>query len=239
MKIHRFFIEEITVMKKGITVIKDPEIVHQIRDVLRLQKGEQIILCDGKMNEAIAEITSMGKNAIDISILEVRKNANESQAYGILYCAILKKENFELVVQKAVEVGIKEIVPLITERTVKLNLKEERLKKIIKEAAEQSGRGVLPILSESMAFEKAISQAKGNNTNLFFDPTGKIPNDKFQIPNKSQNPNSKGIFIGPEGGWSEKEIEQAREQKFEIVSLGSLTLRAETAAIVGSWLALH
>ena len=87
-----------------------------------------------------------------------------------------KKENFELVVQKAVEIGVKEIIPIITKRTVKLNLKYDRLEKIIKEAAEQSGRGILPILRKAMDFKKAIEEAEQNNINLFFDISGK----KFQ-----------------------------------------------------------
>ena len=128
-----------------------------------------MILCDGKLDEAVAKILLLAKDKAELEILEIIKNKNEPENYVILYCPILKKENFEIAVQKAVEVGVKEIVPIITARTVKFGLNKERLEKIIKEAAEQSGRGILPNLNEAIDFDKAIIEAKNKNeVNLFF-----------------------------------------------------------------------
>jgi 16S rRNA (uracil1498-N3)-methyltransferase len=147
----------------------------------------------------------------------------------ILYCSIIKRENFELMAQKATEVGVKEIVPLLSSRTIKLNIKSERVEKIIKEASEQSGRGKVPELHPPMTFKDALEHAKSNDLNLFFDPSGKIFSPLTQEKKI-------GVFIGPEGGWDEDEIGLARAQNFQIVSLGKLVLRAETAAIVASFL---
>src|SRR3989344_2070787 len=124
--------------------------------------GEQVLLCDEGMNEVLAEVTEIVHKVIKVKVIKEQRNENEPLRKVMLYCAILKRENFELVVQKATEIGVAEIVPVITRRTVKLALKQERLEKIIKEAAEQSGRGVVPTLSKPMEFQEALEHAKGN-----------------------------------------------------------------------------
>lgn len=230
MRLNRFF-GNFEFLGKTIR-IADAEILNQLKNVLRLKSGAEIILCDGKMNEALCMIADFGKDFIDLNILEINKNKSEPEKEIILYCSILKKENFELVVQKAVEIGVKKIVPIISAHTVKLGIKPDRLEKIIREASEQSGRGILPVLSEVLDFEKAVSGAKTNDFNLFFDASGKDFSEMKLLPEN----NKIGIFIGPEGGWSEEEIELAKKSGFQIASLGKLVLRAETAAIVASYL---
>src|SRR3989344_3727744 len=227
MKIHRFILEFDVTQKK--IVITDEEFVNQIRNVLRLKKDDQIILCDGRGSETIATIISAGKDVVEVELSDVVKNQNESEKQVVLYCAILKKENFELVIQKVVEVGVKEIVPLITKRTVKLDLKYERLQKIIKEAAEQSVRGVVPILQKAQKLETALQNAKKNSINFFFDQNG----ESLEVLRSTDK--NIGIFIGPEGGWEDSEIKLTKEHQCKIVTLGKLTLRAETAAIVASF----
>lgn len=150
--------------------ISDDELAHQAREVLRLKPGEEIILSDGEGREAQTEIVSCDRGAVEVKILEVRAGLNEPKAKVTLYLAILKRENFEFAVQKAVEVGVSKIVPVITRRTVKLGVKSERLKKIIKEAAEQSGRSILTQLDEEMNFKEALSDAKTNDLNIFLIP---------------------------------------------------------------------
>lgn len=229
-----YFISDFDFSGKNIKII-EPDLVNQFRNVLRFSIGDKIILGNGKMNEVLAEIKEINKDFIIAEIIEIRLNKNEAQKEIVLYCAILKRENFELVCQKAVEVGVCEIIPIICERTVKFGLKDERLKKIIKEAAEQSGRGIIPKLSQTISIGKATEQAKNNDFNLFFDTSG---TDLEKIKLALDKTKRIGIFIGPEGGWSEQEIEIARnKENFKIVSLGKLTLRAETAAIVTAYLA--
>lgn len=230
MKIHRF-IGDFDLSQEEVKIF-DSEFLNQTRNVLKLKKGEQIILGDGKLNEATVEIKELDKEFLSGKVLKKEKNQNEPETYSVLYCSILKRENFELVVQKVVEVGIKEISPIITKRTVKLNLRADRLDKIIKEAAEQSGRGIVPVLREPVSFEKAVEGARQNNMNLFFDKSGTgLKNLKFERPKTC------GVWVGSEGGWDENELELAKENNFKIISLGKLTLRAETAAIITSFLA--
>jgi len=208
--------------------ISDGELEHQAREVLRLKPGEEIILSDGKGREARAEIISYDRKAMEVKILEVGEGINEPKAKAVLYLAILKRENFELAVQKAVEAGVSKIVPIITKRTIKLGLKKERLDKIIKEAAEQSGRSVLPELGGELNFKEAVADAKTNNLNIFFTLGAKPLDAKKDLSGKSV-----GIFIGPEGGWDKFETESAKAAKFVLAGLGNLVLRAETAAIIG------
>ena len=214
--------------------IFNPKILNQWQKVLRFKPGEQVILVNGLNQEAAAKIISLNNEFAEVEILEVRDNKSEPKIDTILYCSILKKENFEWIAQKATEIGIKEIVPLITKRTIKLNLNKERLEKIISEAAEQSGRGIIPVISNPMRFEEVIKFAQNNNLNLFFDPSGE-PFSKTLVKTK----NKVGIFIGPEGGWDDEEIFIAKHNDFKIMSLGKLVLRAETAAVISSYLVVN
>ncbi|MBU3925162.1 MAG: RsmE family RNA methyltransferase [Patescibacteria group bacterium] len=215
--------------------ILDEEILNQIKNVLRLGKGDCLVLADGKLNEAIVKIAGMDKKFIEVEVMEKSVNKNEPEIYGALYCSILKRENFEWVCQKATECGIKEIVPVISARTVKLGFKKERLEKIIREAVEQLGRGVLPVLGDALNFKEAFEKARKNDLNLFFEINSPMINKE-----EMGKAGKIGIFIGPEGGWSEEELELVKSEiekgdKFRMAGLGKLILRAETAAVVASW----
>lgn len=213
--------------------IEDRRLIHQISEVLRMSSGEKIILSDGNLNEAEVKIKHIEKSRILVDILDVYKNNNEPKKEIILYCSILKNKNFDLVVQKCTEIGVKKIVPIISDRTVKKGLKRKRLEKIIREAAEQSGRGIVPELFEIKDYSQALEDSKENEANFFFDLDGEEVGD-FNINKKST-----GVFVGPEGGWSDSEIKQAKESGLRSVKLSDLTYRAETAAIVGCFKALQ
>jgi len=230
MRINRFFGK--FDLSQDQLQINDEAIYHQIKSVLRLKPGEQIILFDGNKNETQAEILDIDveNKIIEVILIKTTKNNRESKKEVVLYCSILKRENFEIVVEKATEIGIKKIVPIISERTIKTGFKKERLEKIIKEAVEQSGRGEVPILEEAIDFKKAVELAKENDVNLFFDFSGKKNKPGNMISEKI------GLWIGPEGGWTEKEQEIAKQNKFNILKLSELTFRAETAAIIASYL---
>ncbi len=229
MKFHRF-ITQFNLDKKKI-IITEKELVHQIDKVLRLTPGEQIILGDEASNELLAEIVSVGKS-VECRVLEQRKNEVESERFVTLYCSILKKDNFDLVVQKATEVGVKRIVPLICERTIKKDVNLERLNKIAREAAEQSGRLFVPVISAPLKIKDAVIQAKENDLNIVFQMVNKEFENKLLKSKKKV-----GVFIGTEGGWTEREIVLMTENDFLALSLGKTTLRGETAAIIGTYLA--
>lgn len=226
MKIHRFINTAFNLDEKTLN-ITDLEIFNQWVNVLRFKVGEKIMLCDGEGAESLATITNISKDSIEVEILG--KTSNQMQKKVNLYCAILKKENFELVAQKAVEVGVNKIIPITTDRTIKQNLRLDRLQKIVKEAAEQCGRAIVPQVDEIQNFLVAVETASKHALTYIFDLTATA---KFTDEKKPEEIN---IFIGPEGGFSEEEIDVAKQLGCKVVSLGKLVLRGETAAIVAVW----
>ena len=247
MKIHRF-IDNFDLTKKELEI--SGEIAHQIIKVLKLKVGEKIEICDKKGTYAIAKIVKIEKNTVLIEINELIKNQNTDKHIN-LFCAILKKENFELVVQKATECGVSKIIPVITARTIKTGLNMERLQKIAKEASEQSGRVNVPEILEPIKFNDISETKIEDSINIVFDISGESlfemhKNFQQKIFSVHRRHDSQGIsnndspsiniFIGPEGGWTEEEIEKANSSNFKIASLGSLTLRGETAAIIATYL---
>lgn len=230
MKIHHFFGN--FNFDKKIVKIFDADILNQIKNVLRLKKGEKIYLNNHK-EEAIGEIKKITKKDIEIGIMEKKKVKSKISKKIILYCSIIKKDNFEWIAQKATEIGVSKITPIISERTVKQNLNKERLEKIIKEAGEQSERNDLPELSKIITFEEAIKNSQENDLNLFCDIKGERIYKSFDKGYRQI-----GIFIGPEGGWTGNELKMARENGFSIVRLGDTNLRAETAAILAVYMVI-
>lgn len=234
---HRF-IGEFNLKQTQVSVT-EKNLIHQIINVLRLQKEDEVFLVNEGKQEAIAKIKEIKPEKITFELQDVYKNKKEPSLNVTLYLAILKKDNFEISAQKATEVGIKKIVPVITKRTIKKNVNCNRINKITKEAAEQSGRAIIPNLTKINNFKEAIEKAsQENDFNLFFDlKTDSFFDFKF---NQKLSKNSKiGVFIGPEGGWSKEEKELAEENKFYLTNLGKLTLRAETSVIIAGYLAVN
>lgn len=240
MKIHRF-IGDFNLSKKQL-FITEAKLVHQLFAVLKIQKDEKIVLSDGQGKEVLALVVTASPKKYQVELQEYKSGGLASaQRLGgtakrqiILYCSILKKENFELVAQKATEVGVSVIVPIVAERTIKLNINSERLNKIIQEAAEQSGRSRLPKILEPMSFNQSLAHSKNNNLNIIYQLGGKTI---AAIQPRLIRAKTIGVFVGPEGGWSPKELAQSKSAGFELISLGQTVLRAETAAIIGSFLA--
>jgi 16S rRNA (uracil1498-N3)-methyltransferase len=233
MKIHRF-IDTSFNLNESQCVVKNPEIVNQWVNVLRFKIGDTIIICDGNGFESQATITKIANDSVELALQGKVANTVEPRRHVTLYAAVLKKENFELVVQKAVEVGVVKIVPILTERTVKQNVRIDRLVKIAQEAAEQSGRGIIPQVTEPVSFAQAIASATHAGATFLFDITA---TDSFAQMITNNDPIS--ICIGPEGGFSEAEITEARNLGAVNTSLGSRVLRGETAAIVASWVGVN
>ena len=229
---HRFFISPLDLINEQNVVILSAELLHQFIDVLRFKEGEKIILLDNSGDEYLMEIIKISKKEISGKIIEKRKNEAEPNLQIRLFFALTKnQEKFEWVLQKGTEVGVSEFVPLITERTERQSLsKIDRLQRILKEAAEQSGRGIVPKLSEIKILKKLFTDEEiQKGKNILAHPEGKQSlKQVLEIKGVSEI----NIYIGPEGGFSPLEIENAEEAGFFVFNLGKKILRAETAAIV-------
>lgn len=202
-----------------------------LRDVLRLRISEKVKVFDGEGNEFLCEIENISKKETILKIVEeISPFAPISNLNLTLAVALLKGEKFDLVVQKAVELGVKTFVPLMTKRCdVKLknasdfHKKLERLNRIALEACKQSGRADLMEISELTDFQEFIKSADG--TRIFFSER------KGENFNKIKPGKKITAVIGSEGGWEDSEIESAIKNGFQIITIGGRILRAETAAI--------
>lgn len=204
------------------------EETRHLRDVLRLKEADTVRVFDGAGKEFLCAIEKIAKKETILKILEeVIPSAPESDLDLTLAVALLKGEKFDLVVQKAVELGVTKLAPLNTRRAdVKLKETEkrvERWRKIALEAAKQSGRAKLMQIENPVDFERFIETADGTRV-LFAERSG----TDFSAVKKSEK---LVAVIGAEGGWEEAEIERARTGGFQIVTLRGRILRAETAAI--------
>lgn len=231
---HRFLNPEFNLKQKRINVA-DPRIVHQVQKVLRMKKGDRILLGDARGMEAEARIRDFGNKEIVVEIEETFVNPREPGAGVVLFASILKKDKMEWLAEKATEMGVAEIVPVTSERTVKMNLRYDRLQKTALEAAEQSGRGIIPVIREKTSLEEALEEAKEMETSFFFHTEG----DRAELMPKPREDGNIGVFVGPEGGWSEEEVGLARNRDLFIVKMSELTLRGETAGALASYLAFY
>jgi len=223
----RRFYAPIEQFQSEIVVLTLEETRH-LRDVLRLKETDQVRVFDGGGKEFLCEIERIEKQQTNLKILEeIAPSAPESDLNLILAAALLKGEKFDLVVQKAVELGVTKLIPLNTKRA-DVKLKEtgkrlERWRKIALEACKQSGRAVLMPIAEPLDYEKFIETADG--TRILFAERG---GTNFSAIEPSQKIVA---AIGAEGGWEASEIESARAAGFQITTLKGRILRAETAAI--------
>ncbi len=220
MKIHRFYNK--LAGEKLIDLAGND--ARQIIDVLRLKIGEGVIFFNGKdLVDFEYELTDIENKNATFSLKKEAKNTREPEKIIHLYLSILKRNNFELALEKSVELGVTSITPILSERTIKKGVNLERLQKIAQEATEQSGRGVVPKIFEPVRFQAAIKKAVNP---IFFEPRG---TDAIKLKNEVS------IFIGPEGGWTLKELELAKIKGVPVVPLTKTILRAETAAIIATY----
>ena len=233
MRLHRFFVEEELGGKKEFTT-EDRELIHQWKDVFRLRAGEKVILLDNSGYEFYGTLELVSKDRAVVRIDEARENEtrkNSEKPEVHLYAAIIKKDNFEWILEKGTELGVNRFVPIVASRSEKKNINVERAQKIIKEASEQSGRTRLPTLGEVSSLENALLEK--NVKCIAFHLSG----EKFDSQ-KFSNEKMLGVLIGPEGGWTDEEILMFKNKNIPVVSVGQTTLRAETAAIAISALLL-
>lgn len=228
MRLHRFYVSQPLGEE---VVIEDVPTIKQWLKVFRYTLGDSVIMFNGDGNEYIYKLKETSPSRC-LLVLTEKKTSLIPQRRSYLYLSIIKKDLFELVCEKATECGITDIVPIITDRTEKKHLHEERLRTIIKEAAEQSGRGDIPTLHESTTLTQALIHAQELVTeNRVYVATLFGNNLKNELHPMRNTTSSLAFFIGPEGGWSATEEKLFESSNVVRLSFGATTLRAETAAI--------
>lgn len=239
----RFFVDKKNINLENNTCIIEGEDVKHISKVLRCRIGEELEVCDNNNNEYICEITNIDKNQVELNILEKVDIQRESDLKIKVYQGLPKGPKMEIILQKLTEVGVDEIILVQTKRTVvkvddkKEDKKLERWERIIYEAAKQSKRGKVPTLRGVLTFKEALADMKENDFNIAPYENEKTKSIKQAI--KGVNINNIGIFVGPEGGFEETEIEAIEDIGGQSVSLGPRILRTETASLVASSIVLY
>ncbi len=216
-------------------LIKDNKItindenLHYLRDVLRLKKGDIFEILSPSSCIYKAEIKEIGSREIIATIREKREITEVSHRRIVLIQGIPKGEKMELIIQKTTELGVSEIYPVITERTIpKKTDRIDRWRKIAEESTRQSFRLTVPVIHEPELFEKVIKNLQGTSGIILYESEGRDLNEVKDIILKSE---PLYCIVGPEGGFSEKEIESAIKYGFIPVNLGERIMRTETAAI--------
>lgn len=223
----RFYAPKKAIDEKA--VMLGEEETRHLRDVLRLKTGDEVRVFDGEGREFSCLIAKIGKKESSLDITaEVRPASPESGLALTIAVALLKGEKFDLVIQKAVELGVTALIPLVTRRCdVKLKDAEkklERWRKIALEGCKQSGRARLMKIREVVDLHRFIDAPRSGLCILFSERGGE---DFSQIKSGKKVT----AVIGPEGGWEDSEIDAARGKGFVITTLGGRIMRAETAAI--------
>ena len=236
----KFFISNNLI--KDNKIFLDGENANHIINSLRCKIGEEIEISSGDGYDYICKIEEINKNSVIAKIIDCFGNESEPKTKITLYQGLPKSEKMELIIQKCVELGIDEIVPVNTDRTiVKLVGKEDkkivRWNKISEAAAKQSRRGKIPAILPILNFSDAIKQANKNSLNII--PYEKEKSNTIKSIIKQFNGNSIGIFIGPEGGFSEKEIALAVGNNITPITLGKRILRTETAGFITTAILLY
>jgi len=232
MRLPRIYLD--AALTQGASLLLPTEARHHLVNVLRLKIGDQLILFDGKsQQEAIASITQLDRKSATVSVLSIHTTFRESLLDISLIQAISSTDKMDFTVQKAVELGVKSIQPIYTERSQN-PWKANRLKKklahwnsIILHACEQCGRTCLPELYSPVSYQNYLSSRNPVRLALILDPRATQPPTEIDNITKGFD-----ILIGPESGFSAQEALLANKASIRAIKMGPRILRTETASIV-------
>ncbi|MDO4942057.1 MAG: 16S rRNA (uracil(1498)-N(3))-methyltransferase [Lachnospiraceae bacterium] len=211
--------------------------VNHIKNVLRMKKGEHILISDGEDREYECEIISLQTDAVEAKVVDVFGSCAELPAKITLFQGLPKADKMELIIQKAVELGAFEVIPVVTKRTVvkldakKAKKKTERWNTIALSAAKQAKRGRIPEVKSPMTLKEAFEYSRSFDASIIPYEDAKGIEHSRRIFAGLKGRKRIGIFIGPEGGFEEKEIEMAKEFDIVPITLGKRILRTETAGM--------
>lgn len=235
---YRFYVEKSAVT--GSDIVLTGEDNNHIRNVLRMRPGEEITVCDGEGTDYHCRLAELTRESVRAEILGQAASGTELPVRLVLFQGMPKKDKMEFIIQKAVELGAAEIVPVMTKRTVvrledekKEAKKIERWQAIARAAAMQSMRGVIPKVSSVMRFSEGLKAAGELDALLIpYEHAEGISQTKRVLSQlAADGVRSIGIFIGPEGGFEEDEVQQAQAAGAACVTLGHRILRTETAGM--------
>lgn len=227
MRIPRIYLNQ--TLDVGLSIELSIEAHRHVVNVLRLHEADKLILFNGEGTEFLSSIIRIEKKKSIIQLEQERNNITTSPLNIELGLSLIKNDKLDFAIQKSVELGVSSITPLAAERsTIKLDSKRELKRQahwqgIIQSACEQSGRNHLPTLNPIHSISDWLSTS--TTPGIVFEPTATIALSKINITDKVR------IIIGPEGGFTEKELQSITEVGFNKVKLGPRVLRAETAAI--------
>lgn len=229
----KFFIDKKQINEDFIT-ITDEDAKH-IKNVLRHTIGDEIICSDGEGNNYKTKIENFDNNIVTLKVFEKNKDTTEPKIKITLYQALPKSDKMDLIIQKSVELGVNDIVPVITKRTIvkidpkSIEKKVTRWNRISLEAAKQSGRGIVPTVDNICKLKDIKLQDYDlviipyeNEKDIFIKEVFKSGKHKYE---------KIAVIIGPEGGFDPSEIESLNEPNTQVVSLGKRILRTETASL--------
>lgn len=232
---YRFFVDK--EKTTGDTIVIDGGDYNHIKNVLRMKIGDDILISDKEEREYQCTITEFTKDTVVTKIVDVFATESELNTKIYLFQGLPKADKMELIIQKAVELGVYEIIPVNTKRTVvKLDAKKEEKKierwnAIANSAAKQSKRQIIPKVSKVLALEKALELASELEMVMVPYENAKGMSHAKATIKEAASKKSIGIFIGPEGGFEENEIRKAMETGAIPISLGKRILRTETAGM--------
>ncbi len=241
MSSNRFFVSESGI--QGTRVGLSAEQSHQVCHVLRLKTGDRIVVLDNAGYEYDVTLTEVTKREVLGQVVDKRPAGGEPRVQITLFQALVAREKLEWVLQKGTEVGVCRFVPIQTSRSIvrarQINDKKlTRRQKIITEAAEQSHRGRIPEIDEPIDFSEAMSKLGDFDLALMTAPAVESPSLKQVLANCPKTPTSVAIFIGPEGGFSDEEIELASQRGATPIRLGPRVFRTESAGLIATAIAL-
>ncbi len=232
---HHFFVTQEQV-KENYIVIEGSDVNH-IKNVLRMKVGEELEISDGNSKKYLCEIKELSSEEITALIKMELKVDTELPSKIYLFQGLPKSDKMELIVQKAVELGVYEIIPVATKRAVvklddkKASKKIERWQAIAEGGAKQSGRNVIPEVKHVMPFKEAVQYAKSLDVVLVPYELAEGMAETKSLISSIQPGQSVGFFIGPEGGFETSEVEYAIENGAKAITLGKRILRTETAGL--------
>lgn len=231
----RFFVEPSQIYGNQIQIV-GPDVNH-IKNVLRMKVGDTLWISDKEKKEYNCYIEEMTEEEILLHIAYVQESDFELPSRLYLFQSLPKGDKMELIIQKAVELGVYEIIPVSTSRCVvrldakKAAKKVERWQQIAESAAKQSKRLRIPTIHSVCNYQEALAYASSCQVKLIPYELAKDMRETTEILRRIEPGDDVAIFIGPEGGFSEEEIKKAMEQKLQPITLGKRILRTETAGL--------